>query len=584
MSSLVTDPASPQLVFLRFGPDLRYLYAAAAATLILAITVAAARSRASAPAGQGRLAVAARVRLRLSPGPGFARGRWALRRQHGLPAARRSARRTRPSLSWRARRFGPWQAYATFIGWAHGWLAPARVYSGFDSLLLEIAPPQRGKSAAAAGRIIDAPGPVVATSIRGDLIAATAALRQLLGEVHVFNPEGAGKYRSTVRIDLVAGCQAMAAAVRRAGYMVEATTAQGLEDGSFWQDQASMILAALLHAASLAGGTLREVYRWVLDESTQPLQILSGHPAAADGALDQVRQYLRLPDRTRSGISTTLLRTLRFMQVPEIAAMLCPAPGEGLDLAALLHSRDTLYLVASDATHSPVPPVFNAILAELAYLARAAPARPDPPLTFELDEVANITPIPAAAWATWAAGAGIRMHLYTQSFAQLAQRWGQLGAEALWQACDVKIVHTWSTEDALCRLLEAACGLVRVRTRTPAPGRGTAGHPGEAHEYRPVLPYAAVRQLPPGRAVVIRGGAPPVIVRTEQGWRRADTRRHARRGGQPILPATRPQEVPAPIPALLTAPEPTWTAPGTQGAPAQPANHTTAPPPIWPAA
>jgi type IV secretion system protein VirD4 len=554
MSSLVTDQASPQLVFQRFGPDLRYLYIAAGALLILAVAVAAVRSHAAAPSHPGRLALAARVRLRLPPGPGFARGRWALRRRHGLPSARRSARRTRPALTWRARRFGPWQAYATFIGWAHGWLAPVRVYAGFEQLLLEIAPPQRGKSAAAAGRIVDAPGPVVATSIRGDLIAATAALRQLRGEVHVCNLEGAGAYRSTVRIDLVAGCQAMAAAVRRAGYMVEATTARGLEDGSFWQDQASMVLAAFLHAASLAGGTLREVYRWVLNESGQPLQILSRHPAAADGALDQVRQYRSLPDRTRSGISTTLLRTLRFMQVPEVASLVCPAPGEGLDLAAFLHSQDTLYLVAADAAQSPVPPVFAAIIAELTYLARTASSRLDPPLTLELDEVANIAPIPVAAWATWAAGSGIRMHLYTQSFAQLAQRWGQLGAEAIWQACDVKIVHTCSSEDALCRLLEAACGTVRVRTKTPAPpGQAPGSHPVEAYEQRPVMPYAAVRELPPGRAVVIRGSAPPVIVRTEQSWRRADTRRLARRGGQPILPATSLPEVPAPIPALLAA-------------------------------
>jgi len=138
------------------------------------------------------LALELRVRLRLWPGPGFARSCWALRRQHGLAAARRA----RPSLSWRDRRFGSWQEYASFAGWAHGWVRPVRVYTHLEQVRLVIAPPQKGKSAAEAGSIIDAPGPVVATSVRGDLITASAGLRQRLGRVHVFNPEGAGGYGS----------------------------------------------------------------------------------------------------------------------------------------------------------------------------------------------------------------------------------------------------------------------------------------------------------------------------------------------------------------------------------------------------
>jgi type IV secretion system protein VirD4 len=537
----IPGATAPILEFL----NLRVLFITAAALLILAVALAFRTRRNTA--GRHMLSLVTRVRLRLPPGPGFARGRWVLRRSHGLPAARRTARRTRPGLTWQDRRLGPWRHYATFIGWAHGWIAPTRVYAGFEQLLLEIAPPQRGKSAAAAGRIIDDPGPVVATSIRGDLITATAGLRQLRGTVHVFNPEGAGAYGSTVLVDLVAGCQDMATAVRRAGHMVEATTARGLEDGSFWQDQASMALAAFLHAAALVSGTFREVYRWVLEDSDQPLQILSRHPAAAPGAQDQLSHYLALPDRTRSGISTTLLGTLRFMQVPQVAAMVCPLPGQGFEFAAFLHSQDTLYLVAADAAQSPVPPLFAAIIAEITHLARVAASRPDPPLTLELDEVANLAPIPVAAWATWAAGSGIRMHLYAQSFAQLAERWGPLGAETIWQACDIKIVHSCSSEEALCHKLEEACGTVRVTV----PARSGPGHPVEVGELQRVLPFAAVRELPPGRAVVLRGGAPPVIVRTERHWRRADARRLARRGGQPVLPATAPCYLPDPMPGLL---------------------------------
>jgi type IV secretory pathway TraG/TraD family ATPase VirD4 len=466
-------------------------------------------------------------------------------------------------MSRREVRRGPWREYATFLGWAQGWIAPPRIYATFEHLVLLIAPPQRGKSAAAAGQIIDAPGPVVATSIRGDLIGATAGLRQQVGQVHIFNPEGAGRYGSTFRWNPVDGCQDMNTAARRAGYMIEAMTARGLEDSTFWSDQASMTLAAYMHAAGLAAGTMADVYGWILDDSDQPLEILGRHPAAAGPAASQVGQYLDLPDRTRSGISTTLTGALRFMQVPEIAEIVCPLPGDSFDFAGFLTSADTMYLVASDARQSPVPPLFSALVAEIVYQGRAlsgAAGRLDPPLTLELDEAPNIAPVPVQAWATWAAGSGIRMHIYSQSFAQLAERWSALGAETIWQACDVKVIYACSSEEGLCRKVEDACGQVSV------PIRRGADAAERAYQQHPALPFAAVRRLPPGRAVVIRGGAAPVIVRTEKYWRRRDVRAFARRGGQPLLPPSAARQPAAPMPVLLSGqPAATSLLPGWPG-------------------
>jgi type IV secretion system protein VirD4 len=527
-----------------------------------------------------------RLRWHLNPGPGFASD-WAVWRRHGLPAARRVARRARPSLSWWGRRIGTWRSYAAFVGWAQGWVFRRRVYASLESLRLVIAPPQEGKSAEAAGTILDAPGAVVATSIRGDLIAATAGMRAGRGQIHVWNPEGVGDYGSTFSWNPAEGCQDMVTAVRRAGYMVEATTARGLSDERFWSDQASMTLAAYLHAAGLAGGDLRHVYRWVLSHDDQPARILSRHPAAADTALTQVRQYLSLPERTRAGVSTTINSVLKFMQHPAIVASLTPAAGEGFDFEEFLQGRDTLYLVASDAQTSPVPPLFVAICAEVTDVARqvgavARPARPprgtllgsaglgslwdqafppptvarlDPPLTMVLDEVANIAPVPVAAWATWAAGSGIWLHLYAQAWAQLVERWGEHGAMVIWQACKCKVVYTGTSEPELCRMVEDLCGSVRVR----GPDSFRYSRRGKlrrqpTRENMAVLPMATVRQLPPGRAVVIQASAPPTIVRTEQVWRRDDYRAWRRYGTPVSLPAPAERVIPAPIPALMVPP------------------------------
>ena len=527
-----------------------------------------------------------RLRLRLNPGPGFASD-WAVWRRHGLPAARRVARHARPSLTWWDRRIGTWRAYAAFLGWAQGWFIRRRVYASLESLRLVIAAPLEGKSADAAGTILDAPGPVVATSIRGDLIAATAGMRAERGQVHVWNPEGTGDYGSTFSWNPVDGCQDMVTAVRRAGYMVEATTARGLSDEAFWTDQASMVLAAYLHAAGLAGGDMRHVYGWILEDDDLPERILSAHPAAASTALPQVRQYLGLPERTRAGISTTINSVLKFMQHPAIVASLCPAAGEGFDFAGFVQSSGTLYLVAGDAKTSPVPPLFVAICAEVTDVARQAGAVPrparlprgtllgwaflgslwdqmfpartvsrlDPPLTMVLDEVAGIAPVPVAAWATWAAGSGIWLHLYAQAWAQFLERWGERGAMVIWQACKCKVIYTGTSEPDLCRMVEDLCGRVRVRGLDDFrySRRGKLRRRPTREEIA-VLPMATVRQLPPGRAVVIQASAPPTIVLTERLWRRADYKDWLRHGTPLALPAPAQRVVPAPVPSLMVPP------------------------------
>jgi type IV secretion system protein VirD4 len=154
-----------------------------------------------------------------------------------------------------------------------------------------------------------------------------------------------------------------------------------------------------------------------------------------------------------------------------------------------------------------------------------------------LDEVANIAPVPVAEWASWAAGSGLRLSLIAQSYAQLKKRWGADGAAVIWQCCKTKVIFGATSEDELCAMVERACGTVRVRTTERDNGRLRHGH-----EDIPLLPAAALRMLPDGRAVVIQGRAAPVIVRVEQARRRADYKQQHSRSYPADLsgPAARP--------------------------------------------
>lgn len=471
-----------------------------------------------------RIPRSVRIQFRRHPGPGFA-GRWTLWRRYGKTQARKVALRGRKSLTWGHLLFGPSSEYATFHGKAQGWLHRWGVYSNFEQIVLVVAPPQEGKSLKAAASIIDAPGPVVVTSIRGDLIKLTVPLRQHKGHVWCWNPEQVGHYTGNFRWNPVAGCQDMMTATRRAYYLVYSSKAEGLAEAGFWLDQGSMLLSALMHAAGLVGGNLKDVHEWILTRSGEPLDILLTHPYAHEQSRLIVDEWRHnMDEKTRSGVITTLTRTFQFMLNPSVVHTLTPPMGERtFDFASFVQSKDTLYLVSSGQQHGSAGPLFAAFLGELAEFARMygskrvvsgqQVSRLDPPMTFELDEICNIAYIPVDSWASWAAGSGIRIHAYLQTWAGAVERWGPHGASALWGNSKMKIIYSGVTELALLDQVSKLLGKVRLREDH---GQSAENRQGGQYRYRyvqhDVIDPAGASMVPRGYALVIGSGAKPTVV------------------------------------------------------------------------
>jgi len=520
-----------------------------------------------------------RARLRLRPGPGFAT-RGQLYRHYGRWPARRIARWGRPSLSTRGRWLGPWEEYAIRHGRAQGWIHRWGVYSTFEDLTLVIAPPQEGKSQHAATMIVRAPGPVVVTSIRGDLIRDTAGLRQQRGWTWIFNPEQIGAYAGNMRWNLVKGCEDITTAVRRAGYMVEASEARGLSDAAFWQDWASMTLASCMHAAALMGGSMRDVYTWVMDraEADHALYVLSEHEQAHPVARQVLHQLQTMDsERTRDSIITTLARTLRFMIHPEVAEMVCPV-GQGFDFEKFLSSQDTVYLVSSTDSSTPTAPIFSAFLAEMQATAHAlgskyrtedgqVASRLDPPLTIVGDELANTAPVPVDRWASWAAGTGIVIIAYFQTWSRVQERWGRHGAEALWGSCKVKIIGSGVTEDEVLSRMSRLIGKTDVREADET-YLDRWGHEKRRTRWAEVdiMPASEIRRIPPGKALVLRSGAPAPTIVTLEAIRKTREYKQWVKAGSPVdgLWPVEPRQVPTPRPELAI-----WGTAATQPDPEQ---------------
>jgi type IV secretion system protein VirD4 len=465
--------------------------------------------------------------------------RWAILRTASRLAVRRKATVLRPSLGelrWWHRLRVRTHELATPVARV-GWL---RIWSPIEDVTLRLGGPRTGKSGELAGRILDGPGAVIATSTRTDLVELTGPLRGELGPVFVFNPSGVGGLDSTITFDPLSGCAEPKTATDRASDMLAAVSAPGAGGGDreFWASQARRVLAALLHAAALgaqvgAGTSMRDVLRWLAEPSLAATEIQRLLPRSPEPNYEtDALQFLNTNDRTRSSIAATVMPALGWLTDPT-AARAAVDDGQGgsggFDVGRLLGERGTVYMLgAEDAQTAPLVTALTGHIArEARRIAAEQPAgRLDPPLTLALDEAALICPVPLDLWTADMGGRNITIHIAAQSRAQLRQKFGDPGAAAI--------------------INNTACLLIYGGTRDPDDLAAYATLAGEREEEVatwdhlnkqssittrrvPVLTAAQIAQLPAGRVLIVRRGMPVALGRVQMAWRRRDVRTHQRR-------------------------------------------------------
>ncbi|MEJ2865947.1 type IV secretory system conjugative DNA transfer family protein [Actinomycetospora flava] len=408
-------------------------------------------------------------------------------------------------------------------------------YAAHRDVVGLVAPPQTGKSALMGHHILDHPGAVVSTSTKAELYRSTAALRAKVarsGRVELFNPEDLGGLGSTFRWAPVHGCWSPSVAAERAAALVGATSAAGGEDGTFWLDSAAKVLRCFLMAAALDDRSMRDVASWVTsptDEADDALQLLEDtyRDHVPPGWAGELRQVLKTPaQRTRESIFLTLSQSVAFMADPAVADTCCVAPDEPVfDVAAFVADRGTLYMLGSERQHSTIAPLLAALTGHIFDSAKALAAtypreRLDPPMMLNLDEAALIVPVPLDRWVADAGGRGIHIVWSIQSPSQLAQRWGERGAQTILNATNATLFYGGLKLDADLDAVSKLCG-TRLEL-VPDPDDDGAGH--ARYERVPVCPPDRVRTLPQWHALLVHRATPATIVRIFPAWERADVR------------------------------------------------------------
>lgn len=186
--------------------------------------------------------------------------------------------------------------------------------------LAVVGPTGCGKTAGfAIPALLEWEGPVIATSVKADLLAATLEHRRRRGTVWVYDPTRCSGAPASAWSPLEA-CGTWAGAMRVAAWLTEAAQPRldSVSDGDYWYAQARKGLAPYLHAAAVSGRTMRDVVRWVDSQEVAEVEeaLKSGEEvqrAVAAGLASPKAERLReaLRETVRAATVVAIRRTLK---------------------------------------------------------------------------------------------------------------------------------------------------------------------------------------------------------------------------------------------------------------------------------
>lgn len=397
--------------------------------------------------------------------------------------------------------------------------------------LLVLGPPRSGKtSAVAVPNVLSAPGAVVSTSTKLDVLTATSRARGETGRCWLLDPTGSVRVDppSVTRLrwspvaaastwdDSLVIARALTGAARPAGRHGES---------AHWTERAEALLGPLLHAAWLSRREMDSVLGWVLRQEIGPAQSVL-HAHGVQTAADALGGIAATDHRELSGIWSSLAGVLAAYRSDAVLDNSC---GVNFDPTEFVRTSDTVYVCAPARHQELAAPIVVAFVEQVrsaAYASRSGIGA-DPtnhaPVTMVLDELANIAPLPDLPSLVADGGSqGVLTLGCLQDLSQARVRWGR-AADGFLSLFGAKLVLPGIGDLSTLELVSKLGGEVDVPTRSVSrsspwgPGLGGATVSWSTSRQRRIPPEA-VYQLPPGRALLLSGPRPPEHVSLPPWW------------------------------------------------------------------
>jgi type IV secretory pathway TraG/TraD family ATPase VirD4 len=384
--------------------------------------------------------------------------------------------------------------------WATGgWRrTPVRLGVPTPGSVLVVGPTQSGKTTALAAPLLLAwPGPVLAASVKRDLVDLTGGHRRTLGRVQVVAP---GEADSAVWDPVRQASTAPASRALARDLTVGTGAGGNAGDQEFWAALAAKLLAPLLLAANRSHGTISTVTGWVdRRDVTEAADLLD--PVDRDALLASFSR----DDRTLGSVLATVEAALD----PFIAG------SDVVDPSALLDGPNTCFLSAPLHDQRRYRPLFAGLVRQVLAAASQRADHGEPcGLLVLLDEAASIAPVEELDQiAATCQGQGITLVSVWQDLAQISARYGP-------RARTVVNNHT-------SRVLLG--GLADPTINEWLPTLTGTDRPRDADRRSTSLTAEELRRWPRGAAVLVSGRHAPVRLRLVA-WNEDRRTRKARSG------------------------------------------------------
>lgn len=431
-----------------------------------------------------------------------------------------------------------------------------KVYTTFETPTMLLAPSRVGKTQnVIAPRVIEAPGAVLSTSTKTELVRLTWEHREKLGgPMLICDPEGVGAEAGlpgSVQWCLWSGCEDVTEALSRAKVMA-AGGAGGVQNGEFWENVTKRVFTPLLHAAAVGDDvSMVDFQRWCFDPkfAEDALTILQEQPGAEDLAA-MLESVVKMDDlETRANMWAPAANVGTALVDPRIRATFGP-DGEQLDVDDFLRRSGTIYLIAQENGNASalVLTLVDAVWRRIVVMANSAPGgRIERPVHLSLDEIGNIGTLPALPRImSEGGGLGVQTTAGFQSLAQAELRYGAAGARALWEAATQRFVLGGVVDDSVLSALSRIAGTRTVVQESVNTNR-RGEQPGRSYSEREenVLEKSQIETMRRGLACVVEATKHLIVVELEPAFRRYAKKGRAKEPA-PAAPAGPAEVMPEP--------------------------------------
>lgn len=427
---------------------------------------------------------------------------------------------SRKSAQAKAARLGVMASPGVPIGRAVGtgqWL-----FGSWEDMHIDVWGPRTGKTTSrAVPAILEAPGAVLVTSNKRDVVDATRDPRAARGPVWVFDPQAIALEEPTWWWNPLSYVTDEVRAAKMAEHFASGSRDPGAKTDAYFDPAGQDLLAGLLLAAALDQRPITDVYTWLTRPTDETaVDVLREHGFSLTA--DQVAGVVAAPEKQRGGIYGTAMQMASCLTNRQVAAWVTPTVG---DVRPQFRPEDfvradggTLYSLSKEGrgTAGPLVTALTVAVVEAAeeLAARSAGGRLATPLLGVLDEAANV-----CRWRelpnlySHYGSRGIVLMTILQSWSQGVEVWGESGMKKLWSAANVKVYGGGVSEGTFLEDLSRMVGDYDRLSSSTSHGRGHRTVSQQLHRER-ILDVADLAAMPKGRALVMASGSRPTLIRT----------------------------------------------------------------------